>query len=70
MRLADRFAHLKWLKILNRYARQVLPQLDDVLHGREYYWVAAEYATDVMFKTSMPWQRSTIRRRASKRCSV
>lgn len=31
-----------------------MPQLDDVLHGCEYYWVAAqaEYATDVMFKSS------------------
>jgi hypothetical protein len=32
-RLFDRFAHLKWPQILNRYARQVVPQLDDVLHG-------------------------------------
>jgi len=31
-----------------------VPQLDDVLHGCEYYWVAAqaEHATDVMFKSS------------------
>jgi hypothetical protein len=53
-RLADRFAHLNWPRLLNRYARQVVPQLDDVLHGCEYYWVAAqaEYSTDVMFKTA------------------
>ena len=53
-RLADRFAHLNWPQILNRYARRVVPQLDDVLRGCEYYWVAAqaEYATDVMFKTA------------------
>lgn len=53
-RLSDRFAHLKWPQILNRYARQVVPQLDDVLYGCEYYWVAAqaEYSTDVMFKTA------------------
>ena len=53
-RLADRFAHLDWPSILNRYARLVVPQLDDVLHGCEYYWVAsqAEYSTDVMFKTA------------------
>ena len=52
--LADRFAHLKWPQILNRYARLVVPQLDDVLYGCEYYWVAAqaEYSTDVMFKTT------------------
>ena len=33
---------------------QVVPQLDDVLYGCEYYWVAAqaEYSTDVMFKTA------------------
>ena len=31
-----------------------MPQLDDVLYGCEYYWVAAqaEYSTDVMFKTA------------------
>jgi len=53
-RLADRFAHLNWPRLLNRYARQVVPQLDDVLHGCEYYWVAAqaEYSTDVMFKNT------------------
>jgi hypothetical protein len=53
-RLSDRFAHLKWPQILNRYARQVVPQLDDVLHGCEYDWVAAqaEYSTDVMFNTA------------------
>ena len=52
-RLSDRFAHLSWPRILNRYARQVVPQLDDVLGGCEYYWVAAqaEYSTDVMFKS-------------------
>jgi hypothetical protein len=32
-RLSDRFAHLKWPQILNGYARQVVPQLGDVLHG-------------------------------------
>ena len=53
-RLADRFAHLNWRRILNRYARQVVPQLDDVLSGCVYYWVAAqaEYSTDVMFKSA------------------
>jgi hypothetical protein len=53
-RLTDRFAHLDWPGILNRYARQVVPQLDDVLHDCEYYWVTAqaEYSTDVMFKTA------------------
>ncbi|MFO1222631.1 MAG: hypothetical protein U1E90_06005 [Burkholderiaceae bacterium] len=50
-RLADRFTHLSWPR---EYARQVVPQLDDMLHGCEYYWVAAqtEYSTDVMFKSS------------------
>ena len=52
-RLSDRFAHLDWPSILNRYARLVVPQLDDVPHGCQYYWVAAqaEYSADVMFKT-------------------
>lgn len=44
-RLADRLAHLSWPRILNRYARQVVPQLDDVLSGcrpsQVRYWVAA-----------------------------
>jgi hypothetical protein len=46
--------HLKRPRLLNRYARQVVPQLDDVLHGCEYDWVAAqaEYSTDVMFNTA------------------
>jgi hypothetical protein len=45
-RLADRFAHLNWPRTLNRYARQVVPQPDDVLHGCRHpqirYWVAAQ----------------------------
>jgi hypothetical protein len=53
-RLANRFSQLDWPRILNRYASRVVPQLDDVLFGCEYYWVAAqaEYSTDVMFKTA------------------
>lgn len=50
-RFADRFANLRWPKILNRYAKLVLPQLHDMLRGFEHYWACAqsEYATDVMF---------------------
>ena len=53
-RLANRFSQLDWPRILNRYASRVVPQLDDVLYGCEYYRVAAqaEYSTDVMFKTA------------------
>ncbi len=53
-RLANRFSQLNWPRILNRYATRVVPQLDDVLYGCQYYWVAAqaEYSTDVMFKTA------------------
>ncbi len=40
-RLADRFAHLNWPRILNRYARQVVPQLGDMPSGCEYYWVGS-----------------------------
>jgi len=63
-RLADRFAHLSWPRILNRYARQLVPQLGDVLHGCEYYWVAAqaECSTDLMFKSaraSIRWRNTT-----------
>jgi hypothetical protein len=52
-RCSDRFANLNWPAILNRYARQVNPQLHDVLHGCQYYWVSAqsEYSTDIVFKT-------------------
>ena len=51
-RLCDRIARLKGPQILNRYARQVVPQLEGMLCDCEYDWVAAqaEHATDVMFK--------------------
>jgi hypothetical protein len=50
-RCADRFAKLPWPKILERYARQVNPLLQDELKGLSHYWVIdqAEYATDVCF---------------------
>lgn len=39
---ADHLAHLNWPRILNRYGLQVAPELDDVLSGCEYSWVAAQ----------------------------
>jgi hypothetical protein len=50
-RCADRFAKLPWPKILERYARQVNPLLQNELKGLSHYWVIdqAEYATDVRF---------------------
>ena len=50
-RIADRFAKLKWPKILERYARQVNPLLHKELKGLSHYWVVdqAEYATDTCF---------------------
>jgi hypothetical protein len=50
-RSADRFAKLRWPKILERYARQVNPLLQAELKGLSHYWVIdqAEYATDVCF---------------------
>ena len=50
-RCADRFAKLPWPKILERYAQQVNPLLQDELKGLGHYWVIdqAEYATDVCF---------------------
>src|ERR1700722_753959 len=50
-RIADRFAKLPWPKILERYARQVNPLLDNELRGVSHYWVIdqAEYATDLCF---------------------
>ena len=52
-RFADRFVNLHWPAILNRYARRVTPQLQDILSGCQHYWVSAqsEYSTDVLFKT-------------------
>jgi hypothetical protein len=51
--LADRFPRLGWVKILDRWARQVNPLLGEAwLKGQGYYWVLdqAEYSTDVLFK--------------------
>lgn len=52
-RFADRFASLNWPAILNRYAKRVTPQLQDILRGCQHYWVSAqsEYSTDIVFKT-------------------
>jgi len=52
-RFADRFVNLNWPAILTKYAKRVNPQLQDILHGCQYYWVSAqsEYSTDVLFKT-------------------
>jgi hypothetical protein len=53
-RLADRFPKLRWVKILNRWARQVNPLLGTAWLGKaDYYWVIdqAEYSTDVLFES-------------------
>jgi hypothetical protein len=52
-RFADRFANLNGPAILTKYAKRVNPQLQDILHGCQYYWVSAqsEYSTDIVFKT-------------------
>jgi hypothetical protein len=49
--LANRFARLKWPRLLSAWAKQVNPLFADLLRGLEYYWVIdqAEYATDVLF---------------------
>src|SRR5512135_3622338 len=50
-RLADRFAQLKWPRILDRWARQVNPLLRELVPGYPVHWVVdqAEYATDLLF---------------------
>jgi hypothetical protein len=50
-RLADRFTQLNWAKILNRWARQVNPLLNEMLRGYSVHWVVdqAEFATDLLF---------------------
>src|SRR6266404_9524347 len=52
-RLADRFPHLDWVKILDRWTRQINPLLSQAwLRQANYYWVIdqAEYSTDVLFR--------------------
>ena len=52
-RLAERFPKLNWVRVLDRWARQVNPLLgQDWLEGRGYYWVIdqAEYSTDLLFR--------------------
>jgi hypothetical protein len=50
-KVADRFAHLPWPKILNRFARLVNPHWRKLLKPYSYYWVTdqAEFATDLLF---------------------
>jgi len=43
-RFADRFANLNWPTILGKYATRVTPQLQDILRGRQHYWVSAQSA--------------------------
>ena len=52
-RLADRFGHLNWVRILSGFARRVNPLLRNLLGGMEYYWITeqAEFATDIVFPT-------------------
>ena len=52
-RLANQFAHLNWLRILDRWANQVNPLLRELLDGYTLNWVVdqAEYATDLLFKS-------------------
>jgi hypothetical protein len=52
-KFAERFANLNWPKILGRYARLVTPQMKDILHNAQHYWVTAqsELSTDVLFKS-------------------
>lgn len=50
-RFADKFVDIKWLRVLDVFARRVNPLLRDLLDGMTYYWVVdqAELATDVIF---------------------
>jgi hypothetical protein len=52
--LAEQFAHRKWPRLLDAWAKRINPHLP-LLHqagGQGYYWVVdqAEYATDVFFR--------------------
>jgi len=50
---SDRLHSLDWPAILNKYARRVNLQIQDILAGSQYYWVTAqsEYSTDILFKS-------------------
>jgi hypothetical protein len=50
---SDRFQSLDWPPILNKYAKQVNVQMQDILHDYQYCWVTAqsEYSTDILFKS-------------------
>jgi hypothetical protein len=52
-KFADRFQSLDWPRILNRYARRVNPQMQDILCPFQYYWVTtqSEYSTDIQSKS-------------------
>src|SRR3954470_4197923 len=56
-RLADRFAQLNWPRILDRWARQVNPLLQELFPGYPLHLAVdpAEYATDVLFKRGAAW---------------
>jgi hypothetical protein len=51
---ADQLRKVKLPRLLGQLARQFNPLLGAELRGKEYYWVIdqAEYATDVLFKSS------------------
>jgi hypothetical protein len=51
-KLANRFAHLNWPRILNRFARLVNPLWRKMLKRYSYYWVTdqAEFSTDLLFR--------------------
>ena len=51
-KFADRFVNLDWPAILSKYATLVTPQMKDILHHCQHYWVTAqsELSTDILFK--------------------
>jgi hypothetical protein len=53
-RLCERFAHRKWPRVLNAFARRVNPHLETLRRAgfSGYYWMTdqCEYATDVLFR--------------------
>jgi len=52
-KLADRFVNLDWPRILSKYANLITPQMADILHHCQHYWVTAqsELSTDILFKS-------------------
>ncbi len=56
--IADRFTRLRWIEILDAYARRANPLLNGPLNGLTYHWSVDQFecATDCLFRSSQDLQ--------------